>query len=173
MHSVVRKTQSFCNACTPHGVNLLFTYNESGKYWFHLLWLWNKTWIHTTQSKTPSHQSKIFKKKTKKQTGVTGVYVASLPKQYNRDLAKVFEGIQVDLQDVALLEQAGRDNLINFANSGIGHIDYENYLAEVISASEPRLCVTRGYAFPQHSFHIHQLHQTELPNSSWYHSRHD
>lgn len=50
---------------------------------------------------------------------------------YNRDLAKVFEGIQVDLQDVTLLEQAGRDNLINFANSGIGHIDYENYLAEV------------------------------------------
>ncbi|XP_061883113.1 prominin 1 b isoform X1 [Entelurus aequoreus] len=50
---------------------------------------------------------------------------------YNKDLAKVFEGVQVDLQDITLLEQAGRDNLINFANSGIGLIDYEAYLAEV------------------------------------------
>uniref|UniRef100_A0A3Q1H252 Prominin 1 b n=1 Tax=Acanthochromis polyacanthus TaxID=80966 RepID=A0A3Q1H252_9TELE len=50
---------------------------------------------------------------------------------YNRDLAKVFEGVQVDLQNVTLLEQAGRDNLINFANSGIGNIDYDAYLTEV------------------------------------------
>lgn len=50
---------------------------------------------------------------------------------YNRDLAKVFEGVQVDLQNVTLLEQAGRDNLISFANSGIGLIDYDAYLAEV------------------------------------------
>lgn len=60
----------------------------------------------------------------------------------------MFEGIQVDLQDVTLLEQASRDNLINFANSGIGHIDYENYLAEVISANELLLCVTLEYVFP-------------------------
>ncbi|XP_017262626.1 prominin 1 b isoform X1 [Kryptolebias marmoratus] len=50
---------------------------------------------------------------------------------YNKDLAKVFEGVQVDLKDVALLEQAGRDNLINFANSGVGDIDYAAYLAEL------------------------------------------
>ncbi|XP_035494098.2 prominin 1 b isoform X5 [Scophthalmus maximus] len=50
---------------------------------------------------------------------------------YNKDLAKVFENVQVDLQDIALLEKAGRDNLINFANSGVGQIDYEAYLAEV------------------------------------------
>ncbi|XP_077461466.1 prominin 1 b isoform X2 [Stigmatopora argus] len=50
---------------------------------------------------------------------------------YNKDLGKVFESVQVDLQDITLLEQAGRDNLINFANSGIGVIDYEAYLAEV------------------------------------------
>uniref|UniRef100_A0A8C4NWR6 Prominin 1 b n=1 Tax=Dicentrarchus labrax TaxID=13489 RepID=A0A8C4NWR6_DICLA len=42
-----------------------------------------------------------------------------------------FESVQVDLQHITLLEQAGRDNLINFANSGIGQIDYEAYLAEV------------------------------------------
>ncbi|XP_034712891.1 prominin 1 b isoform X7 [Etheostoma cragini] len=50
---------------------------------------------------------------------------------YNKDLANVFESVQVDLQDILLLEQAGRDNLINFANSGVGEIDYEAYLAEV------------------------------------------
>lgn len=41
--------------------------------------------------------------------------------------------MQVDLRGVMLLEQAGRDNLINFANSGIGQIDYQAYLAEVTS----------------------------------------
>ncbi|KAG7221900.1 hypothetical protein INR49_016926 [Caranx melampygus] len=50
---------------------------------------------------------------------------------YNKDLAKVLESVQVDLQGITLLEQAGRDSLINFANSGIGQIDYEAYLAEV------------------------------------------
>ncbi|XP_029705955.1 prominin 1 b isoform X8 [Takifugu rubripes] len=50
---------------------------------------------------------------------------------YNKDLAKVFENVQVDLQGISLLEQAGRDALINFANSGIGYIDYDSYLAEL------------------------------------------
>ncbi|XP_061626456.1 prominin 1 b isoform X3 [Phyllopteryx taeniolatus] len=50
---------------------------------------------------------------------------------YNKDLAKVFESVQVDLQDITLLEHTGRDNLIDFANAGIGIIDYEAYLAEV------------------------------------------
>uniref|UniRef100_A0A8C6SKN3 Prominin 1 b n=1 Tax=Neogobius melanostomus TaxID=47308 RepID=A0A8C6SKN3_9GOBI len=46
-------------------------------------------------------------------------------------LSKVLEGIQVDLRDVLLLEQAGRDNLMNFANSGLGNIDYEAFVAEL------------------------------------------
>ncbi|XP_056136297.1 prominin 1 b [Lampris incognitus] len=50
---------------------------------------------------------------------------------YNKDLAKVFESIQVNLEDITLLEQEGRDSLINFANSGVGEIDYSAYLAEV------------------------------------------
>uniref|UniRef100_A0A3P9MS00 Prominin 1 b n=1 Tax=Poecilia reticulata TaxID=8081 RepID=A0A3P9MS00_POERE len=50
---------------------------------------------------------------------------------YNKDLAKVLEGVQVDLRDIMLLDQAGRDNLMNFANSGVGEIDYPAYLAEV------------------------------------------
>lgn len=45
----------------------------------------------------------------------------------------MFDSVQVDLQGVSLLEQAGRDALINFANSGVGYIDYESYLAEVSS----------------------------------------
>lgn len=44
----------------------------------------------------------------------------------------MFDSVQVDLQGITLLEQAGRDNLINFANAGIGYIDYETYLTEVI-----------------------------------------
>lgn len=55
----------------------------------------------------------------------------SVSQQYNRDLAKVLEGVQVDLRDIMLLDQAGRDNLMNFANSGVGEIDYPAYLAEV------------------------------------------
>uniref|UniRef100_A0A3Q3GYW1 Prominin 1 b n=1 Tax=Labrus bergylta TaxID=56723 RepID=A0A3Q3GYW1_9LABR len=51
---------------------------------------------------------------------------------YNKDLANVFESVKIDLRDITLLEQAGRDNLLNFANSGIGQIDYDAYLAEVI-----------------------------------------
>lgn len=43
----------------------------------------------------------------------------------------MFESVQVDLQGISLLEQAGRDALLNFANSGIGYIDYESYTAEV------------------------------------------
>lgn len=43
----------------------------------------------------------------------------------------MFDSVQVDLQGITLLEQAGRDNLINFANSGIGQIDYQAYLTEV------------------------------------------
>uniref|UniRef100_A0A8C6LZ12 Prominin 1 b n=1 Tax=Nothobranchius furzeri TaxID=105023 RepID=A0A8C6LZ12_NOTFU len=48
------------------------------------------------------------------------------------DLGKVLEGVKVDLKNVALLEQVGRDNLMNFANSGLGEIDYPAYLAEVM-----------------------------------------
>ncbi|MEQ2212245.1 hypothetical protein XENOCAPTIV_028071 [Xenoophorus captivus] len=37
----------------------------------------------------------------------------------------------VDLKDISLLDRASRDNLMNFANSGVGEIDYPDYLAEV------------------------------------------
>ncbi|MEQ2167219.1 hypothetical protein GOODEAATRI_001833, partial [Goodea atripinnis] len=62
---------------------------------------------------------------------LTHLFLISASQQYNKDLAKVFEGVQVDLKDISLLDRASRDNLMNFANSGVGEIDYPAYLAEV------------------------------------------
>uniref|UniRef100_A0A8C5CI22 Prominin 1 b n=1 Tax=Gadus morhua TaxID=8049 RepID=A0A8C5CI22_GADMO len=59
---------------------------------------------------------------------------AMVPRQYNKDLANVFESIHVQLQDVSLLEQEGRDALISFANSGVGEIDFTAYLTEANKA---------------------------------------
>ncbi|KAL7855755.1 hypothetical protein AOLI_G00193590 [Acnodon oligacanthus] len=50
---------------------------------------------------------------------------------YNQELANIFEGVKVDLQGIILLEQEGKDNLINFANTGLGEINYQTYLSEV------------------------------------------
>ncbi|XP_072318317.1 prominin 1 b isoform X2 [Eucyclogobius newberryi] len=50
---------------------------------------------------------------------------------YNKDLSKTLESVQVDLRDVSLLEQAGRDNLLAFAGAGLGHVDYQAYQAEL------------------------------------------
>ncbi|XP_046901838.1 prominin 1 b [Hypomesus transpacificus] len=50
---------------------------------------------------------------------------------YNKDLSKVFEGVKIDLQNIQLLDPEGRDNLINFANTGVGEINFAAYLAEV------------------------------------------
>uniref|UniRef100_A0A4W4F0T2 Prominin 1 b n=1 Tax=Electrophorus electricus TaxID=8005 RepID=A0A4W4F0T2_ELEEL len=43
----------------------------------------------------------------------------------------IFEGLNVDLQGIILLEQEGKDNLINFANTGLGEINYQAYLSVV------------------------------------------
>uniref|UniRef100_A0AAY4A3P3 Prominin-1-A-like n=1 Tax=Denticeps clupeoides TaxID=299321 RepID=A0AAY4A3P3_9TELE len=40
-------------------------------------------------------------------------------------------GVKVDLQNIVLLEQEGRDSLLNFANTGLGDIDYQAYMTEV------------------------------------------
>uniref|UniRef100_A0A671KFA0 Prominin-1-A-like n=1 Tax=Sinocyclocheilus anshuiensis TaxID=1608454 RepID=A0A671KFA0_9TELE len=50
---------------------------------------------------------------------------------YNLELTKIFNSVNVDLQGMLLLEQEGKDNLIDFANTGIGEIDYQAYLTEV------------------------------------------
>ncbi|KAL1024020.1 hypothetical protein UPYG_G00050380 [Umbra pygmaea] len=50
---------------------------------------------------------------------------------YNKDLAKVFEGVKIDLQSIMLLEEEGRESLLAFSNTGIGEVNYAAYLAEV------------------------------------------
>uniref|UniRef100_A0A8C1RJ84 Prominin 1 b n=1 Tax=Cyprinus carpio TaxID=7962 RepID=A0A8C1RJ84_CYPCA len=45
--------------------------------------------------------------------------------------ATIFNSVSVDLQGMLLLEQEGKDNLIDFANTGVGEIDYQAYLTEV------------------------------------------
>ncbi|XP_058241056.1 prominin 1 b isoform X2 [Hemibagrus wyckioides] len=49
----------------------------------------------------------------------------------SHDLSDIFEGINVDLEGIILLGEDGKDNLINFANSGLGEIDYDAFLSEV------------------------------------------
>ncbi|XP_048852481.1 prominin-1-A-like isoform X9 [Brienomyrus brachyistius] len=50
---------------------------------------------------------------------------------YTRDMARIFEDVKVDLKGIVLLELAGRQNLLNFANTGVDEINYTNFLAEV------------------------------------------
>lgn len=41
-----------------------------------------------------------------------------------------------------LLEQEGKDNLIDFANTGVGEIDYQAYLTEVTNTLSQTLTNT-------------------------------
>uniref|UniRef100_A0A8C2BFB1 Prominin 1 b n=1 Tax=Cyprinus carpio TaxID=7962 RepID=A0A8C2BFB1_CYPCA len=50
---------------------------------------------------------------------------------YNPELTKIFNSVNVDLKGMFLLEQEGKNNLVDFANTGIGDIDYQAYLSEV------------------------------------------
>lgn len=54
--------------------------------------------------------------------------------QNNHDLAEIFEGVNVDLEGIILLGEEGKDNLINFANTGLGEINYKAYLSQVTHA---------------------------------------
>ena len=56
--------------------------------------------------------------------------------QYNKDLSKVFAGVKIDLQSIQLLDPEGRENLVNFANTGVGQINFAAYLAEVTCQRE-------------------------------------
>ncbi|XP_035272653.1 prominin-1-A-like isoform X3 [Anguilla anguilla] len=50
---------------------------------------------------------------------------------YTKDLTKLLNEVKVDFRGIVLLEAAGRENLMQFANTGIGGINYAAYLAEV------------------------------------------
>ncbi|KAL4593406.1 prominin-1-A-like [Arapaima gigas] len=50
---------------------------------------------------------------------------------YSKDVARVFEDVKVDLKAIVLLERTGRENLIDFSNTGLSEINYAAFLAEV------------------------------------------
>ncbi|XP_027692493.1 prominin-1 isoform X2 [Vombatus ursinus] len=51
--------------------------------------------------------------------------------QYTQDLTVQFESIKINLSNVVLLDEVGKENLLNFSFSGIDGIDFAAYLAEV------------------------------------------
>ncbi|XP_036619445.1 prominin-1 [Trichosurus vulpecula] len=51
--------------------------------------------------------------------------------QYTQDLTVQFESIKINLSTIVLLDEVGKENLLNFSFSGIDGIDFAAYLAEV------------------------------------------
>ncbi|KAK2865642.1 hypothetical protein Q7C36_001698 [Tachysurus vachellii] len=94
------------------------------------------------------------------------------------DLSEILEGINVDLEGIILLGEDGKDNLINFANSGLGEINYEAFLSEVNKgitvvdllsfASELEAEADRlprgalGNALKGHASSIRQIHREQV-----------
>uniref|UniRef100_A0A8C2G2U8 Prominin 1a n=1 Tax=Cyprinus carpio TaxID=7962 RepID=A0A8C2G2U8_CYPCA len=50
---------------------------------------------------------------------------------YSKDVSRKFEGMNVDLRGIILLESEGKQNLISFTKTGINEIDFAAYLEEV------------------------------------------
>ncbi|XP_076147882.1 prominin-1-A isoform X1 [Alosa pseudoharengus] len=50
---------------------------------------------------------------------------------FTEDVAHVIDGVKVDLRGIILLESEGKDNLVRFTETGIGDINYADYLEEV------------------------------------------
>ncbi|XP_062380566.1 prominin-1-A isoform X1 [Sardina pilchardus] len=50
---------------------------------------------------------------------------------FTEDVARVIDGVKVDLRGIILLEAEGKDNLVRFTETGIGDINYAAYLEEV------------------------------------------
>lgn len=53
------------------------------------------------------------------------------PSQYTEDVALRIEHIQINLSKIILLDEIGKENLLNFSSSGIEGINFGAYLAEV------------------------------------------
>lgn len=51
--------------------------------------------------------------------------------QYTGNIINDFENMQVNIDNVVLLDEAGRKHLLDFNSSGIDKIDYDAYLAAV------------------------------------------
>ncbi|NXN03647.1 PRM1A protein, partial [Sylvia borin] len=50
---------------------------------------------------------------------------------YTEDVALKIEHIQINLSKIILLDEIGKDNLLNFSSSGIDGIDFSAYLTEI------------------------------------------
>ncbi|NXG15089.1 PRM1A protein, partial [Grallaria varia] len=50
---------------------------------------------------------------------------------YTEDVALKIEHIQINLSKIILLDEIGKENLLNFSSSGIDGIDFSAYLAEI------------------------------------------
>ncbi|NWW13485.1 PRM1A protein, partial [Oreocharis arfaki] len=50
---------------------------------------------------------------------------------YTEDIALRIEHIQINLSKIILLDEIGKENLLNFSSSGIDGIDFSAYLAEI------------------------------------------
>lgn len=51
--------------------------------------------------------------------------------QYTEDVVLRIEHIQINLSKIILLDEIGKENLLNFSSSGIDGIDFSAYLTEV------------------------------------------
>lgn len=51
--------------------------------------------------------------------------------QYTEDIALKIEHIQINLSKIILLDEIGKENLLNFSSSGIEGINFAAYLTEV------------------------------------------
>lgn len=96
---------------------------------FHFIQFINRTVVRVTPAhlKTKSTIRREDFKDAVSNFNVHCIYVL----QNNHGLAEIFNGVKVDLEGIILLEEEGKDNLINFANAGLGEIDYGAYLSEV------------------------------------------
>ncbi|KAG8014682.1 Prominin-1-A [Nibea albiflora] len=85
---------------------------------------------------------------------------------YNNDLAKVLESVNVNLQDITLLEQAGRDNLINFANSGVNKgvtlVDLLSFSTDLEAQADQLPRGALENALKGHASSIRQIHREQV-----------
>src|SRR4029434_8534779 len=61
-------------------------------------------------------------------------------------------------EGVVLLEQEGRDNLLNFANTGVGEIEYEAYLAEVPTNTPANMQISTKHTYIPHPHTLSLCH---------------
>lgn len=51
--------------------------------------------------------------------------------QHTGNINSSFENMNVKIDNIVLLDAAGRKNLMDFSSSGVDQVDYDAYLAEV------------------------------------------